>query len=311
MKKWVLLAAGIGLLLLLSGCSGPQVGEKEIRSYVEQVTDSSDITIDEITDISAKSGDTDRDAVVTCTVSSSSPYCRKKQNWTIDFERFDGRWTGVNYTLGYDEIELYQGLSEEDLKNQVDLSRVLDTYVWISPSQNVSVPYTISWSDYQCDLEKGITSMVLCKTSDYGGYTQNTYYTVSSTWNSQKLIWMQPDCTNTPFQKDDPIIYMDVTGHYECDAADGYHYVFDVVQEADGLYIEDLERSYTGDNIWFKPKAYSADKVPIEWNHYLNTEQMSSSYEINGRSVGLRICYGTLFLNIDFYSSPIASIEYP
>ena len=311
MSKWTFLAAaGIGLLLL-SGCGGPQVGEAEVRSYVEQVTDSDNITIDAITDLATEPGETDRDAVVTCTVATSSPYCHKKQNWTIDFEQFDGHWTGVDYSLGYDEIDLYQGLSEEDLESQADLSKVTDHFVWISPSQSVTVPYTLSWSDYQCDLEAGITSVVLCKTSDYGGYTQNTYYTVSSTWNNQKLIWMQPVCDSVPFQSDDPVIYMDVTGHYDFEANDGYHYVFDVLEDDEGLCMKNLERSYRGDNIWFKPEPYSADRVPVEWNHYNNPEKMSSYCEVNRENLGLQICYGTLYFDISYTLTPIATIEYP
>lgn len=309
MKKGVLLLFALATMVFLCACGAKEVDEASIRQYLEQSVYGDGTKIESITDISTQEAGTDQNAVVSCTVTVSSEYCRQKSNYTLYFERFEKQWIGMDYSSGYGETELIAGLSEQELKSRVDLSRFDNTLVWITTTQTVTPDYTLAYSNYQCDLDNGVCSVDLCETVDYGGYSQNVYYTVSSSWNNELLEWREPELSKALYQ-DDYVITMDITGSYDFEARDGYHYSFEIVDEDGVPYFKNLERTYRGDNPYAKPKPFSVESALIEFKHSFGTECMVASCSSGSRSFGLSICYGSLYFVAPGWSETrIASID--
>ena len=133
--------------------------------------------------------------------------------------------------------------------------------------------------------------------------------TVSSSWNNELLEWREPELSKALYQ-DDYVITMDITGSYDFEARDGYHYSFEIVDEDGVPYFKNLERTYRGDNPYAKPKPFSVESALIEFKHSFGTECMRASCSSGSGSFGLSICYGSLyFVAPGWNETRIASID--
>ena len=95
---------------------------ESIRSYLESsYYNESDASVDEIKDISQEQGNNDKEFIVSCTVKASNRYAVQTANWVITFERFENSWVGTGREMTYYETELQNGMSEEEMKDLVDL----------------------------------------------------------------------------------------------------------------------------------------------------------------------------------------------
>ena len=121
MRKLTWLLGAMLLLLSLTGC-GNKVDSESIRSYLESsYYNESDASVDKIKDISQEQGNNDKEFIVSCTVKASNRYAVQTANWVITFERFENSWVGTGREMTYYETELQNGMSEEEMKDLVDL----------------------------------------------------------------------------------------------------------------------------------------------------------------------------------------------
>ena len=165
MRKLTWLLGAMLLLLSLTGC-GNKVDSESIRSYLESsYYNESDASVDEIKDISQEQGNNDKEFIVSCTVKASNRYAVQTANWVITFERFENSWVGTGREMTYYETELQNGMSEEEMKDLVDLEGLY----WQKEFESW---LTYDVSDWYCtaDLENGECEVSYLLTTDYGGF---------------------------------------------------------------------------------------------------------------------------------------------
>ena len=162
MRKLTWLLGAMLLLLSLTGC-GNKVDSESIRSYLESsYYNESDASVDEIKDISQEQGNNDKEFIVSCTVKASNRYAVQTANWVITFERFENSWVGTGREMTYYETELQNGMSEEEMKDLVDLEGLY----WQKEFESW---LTYDVSDWYCtaDLENGECEVSYLLTTDY------------------------------------------------------------------------------------------------------------------------------------------------
>ena len=137
MRKLTWLLGAMLLLLSLTGCGN------KVDSYYNE----SDASADEIKDISQEQGNNDKEFIVSCTVKASNRYAVQTANWVITFERFENSWVGTGREMTYYETELQNGMSEEEMKDLVDLEGLY----WQKEFE--------SWLTYDVSDERNPTSM--------------------------------------------------------------------------------------------------------------------------------------------------------
>ena len=150
MRKLTWLLGAMLLLLSLTGC-GNKVDSESIRSYLESsYYNESNASVDEIKDISQEQGNNDKEFIVSCMVKASNRYAVQTANWVITFERFENSWVGTGREMTYYETELQNGMSEEKMKDLVDLEGLY----WQKEFESW---LTYDVSDWYCtaDLENG------------------------------------------------------------------------------------------------------------------------------------------------------------
>ena len=183
MRKLTWLLGAMLLLLSLTGC-GNKVDSESIRSYLESsYYNESDASVDEIKDISQEQGNNDKEFIVSCTVKASNRYAVQTANWVITFERFENSWVGTGREMTYYETELQNGMSEEEMKDLVDLEGLY----WQKEFESW---LTYDVSDWYCtaDLENGECEVSYLLTTDYGGFQFFRVYRTTAEWNDLSLI---------------------------------------------------------------------------------------------------------------------------
>lgn len=188
MRKLTWLLWAMLLLLSLTGC-GNKVDSESIRSYLESsYYNESDASVDEIKDISQEQGNNDKEFIVSCTVKASNRYAVQTANWVITFERFENSWVGTGREMTYYETELQNGMSEEEMKDLVDLEGLY----WQKEFESW---LTYDVSDWYCtaDLENGECEVSYLLTTDYGGFQFFRVYRTTAEWNDRSMQWFRKE----------------------------------------------------------------------------------------------------------------------
>ena len=246
MRKLTWLLGAMLLLLSLTGC-GNKVDSESIRSYLESsYYNESDASVDEIKDISQEQGNNDKEFIVSCTVKVSNRYAVQTANWVITFERFENSWVGTGREMTYYETELQNGMSEEEMKDLVDLEGLY----WQKEFESW---LTYDVSDWYCtaDLENGECEVSYLLTTDYGGFQFFRVYRTTAEWNDRSMQWFRKE-SNEYATSGEVVVTLDITGHYDFYINGKQHYTFDIEKDSGQYYMR---------NFTYYNRPYSTDRL--------------------------------------------------
>lgn len=238
MKKFIIITFCVFLSFLLSACGGPNVSKEEISNYISDCYFlDRNMTISELKDVLISQGETENRALVSCTTVASNQFAEQIANWTMEFEKFNNSWVGVELKKTHTETNLNNFLSEEDLANVV------------------CEPYLPSAYFYFSDIEvlpENETAIAHCTlyTNRWAFYTKQEGDVILN-WDPYSMGWVQED-----FIDWDPeitaVITSDISTHFE--KSDSNHYeVFDIEKNPDLLdsfLIKNYYCAYNTHNPW-------------------------------------------------------------
>ena len=272
---WLL---GAMLLLLSLTCCGNKVDSESIRSYLESsYYNESDASVDEIKDISQEQGNNDKEFIVSCTVKASNRYAVQTANWVITFERFENSWVGTGREMTYYETELQNGMSEEEMKDLVDLEGLY----WQKEFESW---LTYDVSDWYCtaDLENGECEVSYLLTTDYGGFQFFRVYRTTAEWNDRSMQWFRKE-SNEYATSGEVVVTLDITGHYDFYINGKQHYTFDIEKDSGQYYMR---------NFTYYNRPYSTDRLEASFEEKQLLTELVQENLSDDNNTGIQVYIG-------------------
>lgn len=294
MRKLTWLLWAMLLLLSLTGC-GNKVDSESIRSYLESsYYNESDASVDEIKDISQEQGNNDKEFIVSCTVKASNRYAVQTANWVITFERFENSWVGTGREMTYYETELQNGMSEEEMKDLVDLEGLY----WQKEFESW---LTYDVSDWYCtaDLENGECEVSYLLTTDYGGFQFFRVYRTTAEWTDRSMQWFRKE-SNEYATSGEVVVTLDITGHYDFYINGKQHYTFDIEKDSGQYYMRNFtyyNRPYSTDRL---EASFEEKQLSFDWPEY----SVTAPYWVGvyDENIKLEIMNGRLYFSRELIS---------
>ena len=277
MRKLTWLLGAMLLLLSLTGC-GNKVDSESIRSYLESsYYNESNASVDEIKDISQEQGNNDKEFIVSCTVKASNRYAVQTANWVITFERFENSWVGTGREMTYYETELQNGMSEEKMKDLVDLEGLY----WQKEFESW---LTYDVSDWYCtaDLENGECEVSYLLTTDYGGFQFFRVYRTTAEWNDRSMQWFRKE-SNEYATSGEVVVTLDITGHYDFYINGKQHYTFDIEKDSGQYYMR---------NFTYYNRPYSTDRLEASFEEKQLLTELVQENLSDDNNTGIQVYIG-------------------
>ena len=303
MRKLTWLLGAMLLLLSLTGC-GNKVDSESIRSYrqrmrlsrpghVWEALEDEDFLM-KLGAVGIGSDGNDKEFIVSCTVKASNRYAVQTANWVITFERFENSWVGTGREMTYYETELQNGMSEEEMKDLVDLEGLY----WQKEFESW-LAYDVS--DWYCtaDLENGECEVSYLQTTDYGGFQFFRVYRTTAEWNDRSMQWFRKE-SNEYATSGEVVVTLDITGHYDFYINGKQHYTFDIEKDSGQYYMRNFtyyNRPYSTDRL---EASFEEKQLSFDWPEYsVTVPYWVGVYDEN---IKLEIMNGSLYFSRELIS---------